>query len=118
NGDYVHGGPEELLKRVDVTADVELMMPDVPAWIAEQLAVLGGPQPDVRIGEHCRAPSDCPFQTRCWPASMDGVLRVHGLRYDKRFKLLHDGIATIPALPKDFKLNDVQERQRLALERH
>ncbi len=116
NADYQHPGPLDILTRVDVTGEVEMMIPDVPAWIVEQLKTLGGPQPDVDIGEHCRSPYDCPFQTRCWPATRDGVLRIHGLRYDKRFKLLKDGVATIEQLPRDFRLNDVQDRQRRAIE--
>jgi predicted RecB family nuclease len=117
NGDYLHPGPLDLLVRTDVTADVEALQPLMPARIAEQRAVLAGSQPEVPIGQHCREPDECPFMGRCWPDQADGVLRIHGLLFEKRFALFHGGVASIAALPAAYKLNEVQQRQRRSIER-
>ncbi|HWO88466.1 MAG TPA: DUF2779 domain-containing protein [Gemmatimonadales bacterium] len=116
NGDYVHPGPN-LFVRTDVTAKVEALLPDIPAAIAAQLDVLAHEEPEVTIGEHCRVPHECPFQSRCWPDDPLGVLTIHGMLYAKRFDLLQHGIRRIADLPANFKLNEVQRRQRKAVER-
>jgi hypothetical protein len=43
-------------------------------------------------------------------------MRIQGLLYEKRFALFHGGTRTIPELPRHYKLNDVQSRQRRSCE--
>ena len=114
NKAYVHPGPEDLFVREDVTGRVEALLPGIPMQIEAQLAVLAGLQPDVPIGPFCRDDHGCPFMTRCWPQEPDGVLFLHGMRYDQRFELLRAGTRSIRDLPAALKLNDVQARQRKA----
>ena len=116
NKEYVHPGPEPLLQRTDVTAEVEAKLHDIPDEMAAQLAVLEGEEPTVAIGPHCREPDGCAFMDRCWPHQADGVLNIHGLLFAKRFALYQQGVPSIAALPKDYKLNWVQQRQRRAVE--
>src|SRR5690242_20411393 len=59
----------ELLFRSDVTEEVREMLPSIPGEIEKQLEMLSGPIPEVRIGQHCSEPRDCPFMQRCWPQS-------------------------------------------------
>ena len=106
----------DLFVREDVSFVVSGLLPLMPAQIEAQLNVLAGSEPVIAIGKQCREPDDCPFQGRCWPGEPDSVLRIQGLLYDKRFTLFHGGTRTIPELPKTYKLNEVQSRQRRACE--
>ena len=112
NRDYVHPGPADLFVREDVTTGVRALLPAITGQIRGQLAALAGPRPDVRIGPHCRTPDECPFISRCWPKEPDSVLRIQGLKYDKRFELFAAGMRSVTNLPANYKLNAVQQRQR------
>jgi hypothetical protein len=122
NKEYLAPAPGEtaadLFVREDVSFLVSGLLPHIPAQIEAQLAALAGPLPDVPIGRHCREPDECPFMkgTRCWPAARDSVLKIQGLLYEKRFALYHGGTRSIAELPRTYKLNDVQTRQRRAVE--
>jgi hypothetical protein len=105
-----------LFARADVTGRVEGMLPLIPEQIAEQLAAVEGPLPDVPIGDHCDAPYECPFKARCWP-----LLPEHHLgtlyRWGKRARELErQGYATIADLPDDLDLGEIPERQRKAVQ--
>ena len=56
DGDYAG-----LLKAVDVTEDVEALLPEVPDWVAQCLAALAGQQPAIDIGPQCTDPFTCPY---------------------------------------------------------
>ena len=63
---YVREGDYEgLLKQVDITSDVEELLPDVPGIVVELNAVLAGPQPEIVTGPHCKTPYECPFLAHC-----------------------------------------------------
>jgi hypothetical protein len=64
-----------LFVRVDVTDDVEAILPDVRCASAAQLRMLEGPIPDVVTGHHCEAPYPCPFDARCWPVAPEHHVR-------------------------------------------
>jgi len=116
NPAYVHPGPADLFLRTDVTARVELLLPTIPDTIAAQLDVLAAPMPDVAIGPHCGTPRPCPFQGRCWPPELDGVLRIPGLDWGERFRLFDGGARLLRDLPAEHRLNALQGRHRRALE--
>jgi hypothetical protein len=59
-GDY-----EGLLKKVNVTSEVEELLPEVPGLVAELSEVLVGPQPEIGTGPHCKTPYECPFLQHC-----------------------------------------------------
>ena len=105
-----------LFARADVTERVEALLPEVPDRIAEQLAALAGPLPEIPIGDHCDAPYECPFKNRCWPARPEHHLGTL-YRWGKRARELErQGYATIADLPDDLDLGEIPERQRRAVQ--
>jgi hypothetical protein len=115
NPEYVHPGPADLFVREDVTPKAEEFLRDIPERIQSLLAVLEGDLPEVRIGEQCRSPDECPFMSRCWPQDVDSVLNIPRMPYAKRFGLYHSGTRSVADLPADVRLNAVQERHRRAI---
>ena len=104
-----------LFAREDVTKRVEGMLPLIPEQIAEQLAALAGPLPEVPIGDHCDAPYECPFKARCWPVQPEHHLGTL-YRWGKRAREFErQGYATIADLPDDLDLGEIPERQRRAV---
>lgn len=59
-GDY-----DGLLAIEDVTEEVEALLPEIPAIVAELKTVAGGVMPQVSTGTHCHAPYDCPLFAHC-----------------------------------------------------
>ncbi len=105
-----------LFAREDVTQRVEGMLPLIPDHIAEQLAALDGPLPDVAIGDHCDTPYECPFKSRCWPRLPEHHLGTL-YRWGKRASAFErQGYATIADLPADLDLGEIPERQRRAVQ--
>lgn len=106
-----------LFVREDVTAKVEALLPEVPQMIAEQLAAIRGPRPDVEIGRHCTHPRDCPFWDRCWPEDRFHVTKLYRGR-DKGLGLMRRGIQLMSEIPPNEKLSDTQKRQKQSAERN
>lgn len=59
-GDY-----RGLLKVEDVTAQVDALVPEIPAIVQSLKTVAAGPLPAIRTGEHCTIPYECPFLDHC-----------------------------------------------------
>jgi len=59
-GDYTG-----LLKRVDITAEVEALQEEIPRVVAALKRVAAGALPDIRTGKHCATPYECPFIAHC-----------------------------------------------------
>lgn len=105
-----------LFTRVDVTAQVEEILPTLPEAIAAERRAIAGPLPDVPIGDHCRRPEPCPFMGRCWePLPEHHVTTLHGIRAKKLAALQDLNVTTIPDIPDDFELSDMHARQRRAI---
>ena len=105
----------DLFTRDDVTAEVEALLPHVPAEIGRQLGMLRGLLPSVPIGPHCDSPYECPFKGRCWPPLPEhhiSTLYYVGIR---RWELEAQGIRTIQDLPDDFELHPAAARQRRSI---
>ncbi|NCT66665.1 MAG: DUF2779 domain-containing protein [Rhodanobacteraceae bacterium] len=66
-GDY-----RGLLHRVDITAEVEARLPEIPRLVAELKRVAAGPMPAIATGAHCAQPYDCPFFEHCRAAEPPG----------------------------------------------
>ena len=60
DGDYAG-----LLTEVDITAEVNALVPSVPGWVAELRAMLDGPTPRVHVGPQCNKPNACPLKSYC-----------------------------------------------------
>jgi hypothetical protein len=55
-----------LLKRDDITAQIERELIHIPGWINEQREMLRHPSPpDIAMGRHCTSPYTCPFLEHC-----------------------------------------------------
>jgi len=59
-GDY-----RGVLKLVDITADVEALLPEIPGIVAELKRVAAGAKPAINTGKHCFEPYECPFLSHC-----------------------------------------------------
>ena len=111
NPDCRHPDLSSLFVREDVTAAVEGVLLGVPDEIAAQLRMLGGPLPDVPIGEHCTKPYDCPFLDRCWRLPQHHVSTLYRIERRKVLEYEADGYATIYDLPTDLELSAIHARQ-------
>src|SRR5206468_7941125 len=111
NPDCRHPDLSKLFVREDVTAAVEGALLGVPDQIAAQLRMLGGPLPDVPIGEHCTKPYDCPFLDRCWKLPQHHVSTLYRIERRKVLEYEADGYATIYDLPTDLELSAIHARQ-------
>jgi len=60
NEDY-----EGLLLAEDITDEVSALQSKVSGWVRRLKSVLRGEEPDIRTGEQCSKPFDCPFHTHC-----------------------------------------------------
>ncbi|MGA2383744.1 MAG: DUF2779 domain-containing protein [Gemmatimonadales bacterium] len=115
NRECRHPDLANLFARADVTERVEQLLPEIPDRIAEQLAALDGPLPEVPIGGHCDTPYECPFKNRCWPVRAEHHLGTL-YRWGKRARELErQGYATIADLPDNLDLGEIPERQRRAV---
>ena len=106
-----------LFVREDVTALVEGALIGVRDELAAQQRMLEGPLPDVRIGEHCSRPYECPFIERCWPKLPDHhVSKLYRIERKRALELEADGYATIYDLPSDLELSVIHARQVKAVQ--
>lgn len=105
-----------LFVRSDVTDAAGAIAESVPRWIAEQVAMLQGPVPDVPIGPHCTTPYECPFMARCWPTlPPHHVSTLYAMRR-RALELDEQGYRTIHDLPEDVPLGRIADRQRRAVQ--
>jgi len=105
-----------LFTRSDVTEAAGAVEESVSRWAAEQLAMLAGPVPDVRIGPHCTTPYECPFMGRCWPTlPPHHVSTLYAMRR-RALELDEQGYRTIHDLLEDVPLGPIADRQRRAVQ--
>jgi hypothetical protein len=110
-----HPDLSNLFVRSEVTAAAAPALREMPRVVEEQRAMLDGPLPQVAIGDHCRAPYECPFLGRCWPARPPHHVSTLYSAGRRAWLLEEQGYATIHDLPEDIPLKAVQERQRRAV---
>ncbi len=65
-GDY-----NGLLKLVDITSEVEALLPGIAGIVAEMQQVALAAQPEISTGAHCFKPYGCPFYAHCCAAEPD-----------------------------------------------
>ena len=104
-----------LLRHVDVSERILELLPQVPNWIDEGLAVLSlREEPDIETGPHCTRPFPCPFQAHCKPPAsgypvslLPGGGRIIG-------QLQNEGIRDIREIPEGRLHKPLHERVRQA----
>ena len=117
NTDFRHPDHGELFERTDVTEEVEALQSLIPAMVAEQLAVLAGPEPAVPVATHCwMIDRDCPFWDRCFPTDDHHVWTLYRAYRTQKWALVCQGVRRVLDIPEKFKLNEIQRRQRRSLE--
>jgi hypothetical protein len=112
NPECRHPDLSNLFMREDVTALIEGVLVGVPAELAAQHQMLGGPLPDVAIGDHCSRPHVCPFLERCWPKlALDHVSKLYRIERKRMLEYVADGFASMVDLPTDLELSTIHARQ-------
>ena len=115
NRAHRHPDIKPLFLRTDVTAEVNALVSSVEGEVVEQLRMVEGGCPDVAIGDHCDAPYECPFKSRCWPVRpKHDVGELYGMSR-KADSLRAQGYETIDALPDTARLSVIAARQRRAI---
>ena len=104
-----------LFTRADVTDAVAAIEDRVPGWVAQQIAILQGPVPDVPIGPHCTTPYECPFMARCWPTLPPHHVSTLYAMNRRALEFEAQGYQTIYDLPEDAPLGRIADRQRRAV---
>lgn len=116
NTDFRHPDRGALFVRTDVTAEIEALQPRIPDLVAAQLAALAGEEPRVPVGTHCwMIERDCPFWDRCFPTDEHHVWALYRAYRVQKWALVLKGIRRVLDLPDDYKLSEIQQRQRRAL---
>lgn len=115
NKEYRHPGPGPLLVREDVTEQVETWQPQIPAMVADQLAILEGSIPERAVGAQCWEPRGCPFFERCWPQDPDHIRHLYSTGAKKTVAYIGQGINRISDLTPAAKLSDTARRQIKAM---
>ena len=115
NTDYVRQGEldiESLLTIDDVTEAVLSKQDNIKPNLDGMFSMLKSDEPDIGIGMHCSDPHECDFKEHCWRhISTPSVFNLYRLNKDKKFELYNNGAITYDEIPKDYKLNKVQELQ-------
>lgn len=107
NNKYVYEGRDYDLERLFVAADVTDAARDyvgeVPGQVARMLAMLDGPEPDMRIGKQCASPYTCSYHGHCHsflPSQpVTALPRISAQVLDS---LLEDGVHAIGDVPLDY----------------
>jgi hypothetical protein len=116
NGKCRYPNLADLFVREDVTAQVEAVLPEIPAQLAEYRRIVGGPSPGLSFGPQCFDQRDCPFTDRCWPeVTRDHVLSLARVKLSKAYEWMQQGIHAIRDLPPDAGLPLVAQRQVRAI---
>jgi hypothetical protein len=106
---------EDLFVREDITARVREILPGVPAQVSELLDVLEGELPEVPIGEHCREPYACAFESRCWEHLPEHHVTTLYYAGKKAWGWAQMGYATVTDMPEALCPTPPSKRQRRAV---
>lgn len=123
NREYIHQGGDYDLQRLfrvgDATEFCIQARAEIEADVGRFQAMLVVDQPpDIRIGDHCFSPYDCPYYAHCsagLPVPDYPVISLYRLRAAQREELERAKIEEIADIPDDFSLNQLQSRMRRAV---
>ena len=110
NNECVYPDLSNLFTLSDITAEVDIELPAVPAKIEAMRRTLSAPdEPDIHIGEQCRKPYECPFIARCWSWVPEySIYDIPRLKWTQKDALRVKGIVDIADFPDDYPLNGKQ----------
>ncbi|MCL4263598.1 MAG: DUF2779 domain-containing protein [Anaerolineae bacterium] len=108
NGDCRHPDFSNLYALTDITAEVQVYLPQVAADVIVMRETMGQTEtPVVGIGRHCRQPYACAYYAHCWQGVAGAT--IYDVPYLKRpteQQLDTDGIRYVADIPPDFALGD------------
>jgi len=119
NKDYLYQGGDydlnDLFSLDDITAEVRVLLEDIPSILKEMKLYLGVfDPPAVKISRHCNQPYECPFYSYCHADEPEHHVRCLPRAGKKLLQSLADaGIDDIRDIPAGFTgLNEIQQRVR------
>lgn len=107
-GDY-----RGLLKVVDITADVEALLPRIPGIVEELKGVAVNSKPEIATGGRCFAPYECPFLAHCRATEPPGPQYPVEILPRARAlveQLASDGYADLCKVPETYFRNPLHRR--------
>ncbi|MEN9208207.1 MAG: DUF2779 domain-containing protein [Gloeomargarita sp. GMQP_bins_14] len=108
-----------LFVQVDVTAEVQALVQQIPERLAQfQALVQQENEPDHPIGDHCDQPYTCSFKTYCWrDVPKVSIFDIPRLDRQKRLDLISKGIFQIEQLPEEI-LSTLSESQQAFVQQY
>jgi hypothetical protein len=115
NNQYIKHGeinPAEYFTVNDVTDKVNWIAEGLDKRIEEMFTTIALPEcPEVRIGEYCNSPYDCPV-TLCREHLPENNIFDLYRGGKKCYQMYYDGILTVGDIPEDYKLGQPQKIQK------
>mgnify|MGYP002776995140 CR=1 FL=1 len=102
---------DNLFTLVDISAEVNSLLPEIPAKLDQFKSVLTQElEPPLAIGKHCDHPNPCPFKADCWQHIPEvSVFTIPRLDWKKKEALIGQGILAIADLPPGHRLSENQQ---------
>lgn len=106
NKEYVKRGEieiERLFTLEDISTRATQLQAEVEGYVEYFLKVIAGPEPDFKVGEHCR--NDCPMLELCFKfLPEENVMLLRGHK-NVAYHLLDQGIFGLSDIPAGYDLN-------------
>ena len=116
NNQYVKDGkiiPDKLFKQRNVNKKVKEIFPLVQKRAEEMKVIINSSKfPEVKIGEYCTSPYECPLKNNCWEfLPQESVFDLYREK-TRCFELLSEGITLLSEIPEKYDLGEKQKIQR------
>ncbi len=96
----------------DITDQLTNWLDSTPNYLDIFHKMLSEPMPDIKPGDQCEKPYQCPFYDRCNPKiSTSHISNLYRIRKDKVNKLIKEGYSSIEDLPLIHLSSDINKRQ-------
>ena len=108
NRECVYPDLADLFYQEDVTAEVNELLPSIPAKISELKTIIAKDEvPQLDIGPQCLKINNCSYYDFCWEHfGTKTIFQIPRLYYKKRDDLFSKGIILIDDIPDDFPLSE------------
>jgi len=115
NSKYIRKGKinlEELFIKEDISKKVEEEIKHIPKRVKEMLEIIDGKEPNVKIGNFCNIPRECPIMEECWKFLPENHVFELYRGNKQAMELFEKGILAIKDIPEDYELEDKHRIQR------
>lgn len=104
--------PEKFFRKVEITERIEPLIAGIKDDLKGMLETLSQREaPDVKIGQHCTSPRECPLKEMCWSVLPDDHVFLLFRQGKLGFELYEKGILKLSDIPADAGLSDKQTMQ-------